>query len=140
MLIKIENIEYTGLFMDSPERLLKMFEPKHKKIYANHSTNQYKPTGIGNLEIGKKSMLKIIGRAHDQKGDALLVENAKSKNKYPHITVSCAENVPPVYSNELLDNASTNNSLEIFENPFFIEATEGYADYDGKIILSENQL
>ncbi len=94
MPIKVGNIEYTALFVDSPEKLLKMFEPKHKNIYAHHSTNWYKPTDVSDLEIGKKSALKIIGRAYDQSGDALLVENGKSKNKYPHITISCAENVP----------------------------------------------
>lgn len=132
---KIEDIEYTALFVDSPEKLLVMFEPKHEIVYAHHSTNWYKPTDVEDLEIGKKSVLKIIGRVSDEKGDALLVENAKSRNKYPHITLSCIKNIPPVYSNELIEKALKDNSVELFQEPFFIEVTEGYGDFENNIIL-----
>lgn len=136
MEVEYKDIEYTALFVDSPEKLLKMFLPKHKKIYGHHSTNWYRPTDLNDLEIGKKVVLKIVGRASDKRGDALLVENSKSKNKYPHITISCAENVPPVYSNELLEKASEDGSLELFKELFFIEVTEGYSDNKGNVILS----
>jgi len=72
--------------------------------------------------------MKIIGRAYDEKGDALLVENPKSKNKYPHITLSCAEGVSPVYSNELFEKASVLNTIEYFNNPEEIEVIEGYSN------------
>jgi hypothetical protein len=136
--LKPEEIEYTALFVDSPEKLLKMFPAKHSKVFAHHSTNWYKPTSVEGLEIGNKNLLKIIGQASDQKGFAVLVENAKSKNKFPHITISCAEGVAPVYSNELLEKASRDGSLEMFKDPFFIEVTEGYGDFDDKTVLSEN--
>lgn len=138
MSIEIKNIKYTAQFVDDADKLLKLFKPKHEDVYAYHSTNWYKPENSDDLEIGKKSKLKIIGRAHDLKGDALLVENPKSKNKHPHITISCAKNVPPFYSNELLERASQDGSWEIFTEPVFIEVTEGYSDYDNKIVLSEN--
>lgn len=136
--IKPEEIEYTALFVDSPEKLLQIFPAKHSKVFAHHSTNWYKPSSVEGLELGKKSLLKIIGQAHDQKGFAVLVENAKSKNKFPHITISCDEDVAPVYSNELLEKASNDGSLEIFKEPLFIEVTEGYVDMDKNIVLSEN--
>ncbi len=136
--LKPEEIEFTALVVDNPEKLLKMFPAKHSKVFAHHSTNWYKPTSIEGLEIGKKSLLKIIGQAYDQKGFAVLVENIKSKNKFPHITISCAEGVPPVYSNELLERASKDGSLEMFKEPFFIEVTEGYRNFDYKIILYTN--
>ena len=135
MEIESKNIQYTAFFIDNPEKLLKAFVPKHKKVYAHHSTNWYKPTDVSDLEIGRKSVLKIIGRAFDQKGDALLVENNKSRNKYPHITISCTEDVPAVYSNELLEKASGDGSLELLEEPFLIETTEGYADFGDNIVL-----
>lgn len=50
--IKPEEIEYTALFVDNPEKLLKMFPAKHAKVFAHHSTNWYKPTSIEGLEIG----------------------------------------------------------------------------------------
>lgn len=135
-----KDVEYTALFVDSPEKLLKMFLPKHKKIYGHHSTIWYKPTDFNDLEIGKKVVLKIIGRAFNNRGDVVLVENFKSKNKYPHITISCDENVPPVYSNELLEEASEDGSLELFKEPFFVEVTEGYSDNKGNVFLSNERL
>lgn len=134
--LKPEEIEYTALFVDNPEKLLEMFPAKHSKVFAHHSTNWYKPTSLEGLEIGKKSLLKIIGQAYDQKGFAVLVENPKSKNKFPHITISCAEGIPPVYSNELLEKASKDGSLEMFKEPFFIEVTEGYGDFNDNVIIS----
>lgn len=136
--LKPEEIEFTVLVVDNPEKLLKMFPAKHSKVFAHHSTNWYKPTSLEGLEVGKKSLLKIIGQAYDEKGFAVLVENLKSKNKFPHITISCAESVPPVYSNELLENASKDGSLEMFKEPSFIEVTEGYRNFNHEIILSEN--
>ncbi len=136
--LKPEEIEYTALFIDSPEKLLEMFPAKHSKVFAHHSTNWYKPVSSEGLEIGKKNTLKIIGQASDQKGFAVLVENAKSKNKFPHITISCAEGIAPVYSNELLEKASENGSLEMFQEPFFIEVTEGYVDMSKNLVLSKN--
>lgn len=136
--LKPEEIEYTALFINSPEKLLKMFPAKHAKVFAHHSTNWYKPSSLEGLEVGKKSTLKIIGQASDEKGFAVLVENAKSKNKFPHITISCAEDVAPVYSNELLEKVSKEGSLEMFEDPLFIEVTEGYVDMSKNLVLSEN--
>ena len=134
--LKPEEIEYTALFVDDQKRLLQLFPAKHVKVFAHHSTNWHKPINVDGLEIGRQSKLKIIGQAYDQNSFALFVENAKSKNKYPHITISCAEHIQPVYSNELLEKASENGSLELFKEPFFIEVTEGYADLNHNIILT----
>ena len=136
--VKAEEIEYTALFVDNSKKLLEMFPAKHPKVFAHHSTNWYRPSSLENLEIGKKSTLKIIGQAHNENAFALLVENSKSKNKIPHITISCSEGTAPVYSNELLEKASESGSLEIFEEPFFIEVTEGYKDINKNLVLSEN--
>jgi len=136
--LKPEEIEYTALFVDSPEKLLQMFPARHPKIFAHHSTNWYMPSSLEGLEIGKKSTLKIIGQAYDQKGFAVLVENTKSKNKFPHITISCSEGTAPVYSNELLEKAMNDGSLEMFKGSLFIEVTEGYVDMDKNLIISEN--
>jgi len=138
MSIKLDEIKYTALFVDSPKKLLQKFPAKHPKVFAHHSTNWYKPASIEGLEIGKKNLLKIIGQAYDQKGFAVLVENNRSKNIFPHITISCAEGVTPVYSNELLEKASKDGSLEMFKESFIIEVTEGYCDFNDKIVLSEN--
>jgi len=56
----------------------------------------------------------------------LLVENPKSTNKYPHITLSCSEGVSPVYSNQLIENAVAKNTIQYLSEPIELEMTEGY--------------
>lgn len=136
MQIKPSQIIYTALFVDSPEKLFEMFPAKHSKVFAHHSTNWYKPTSLEGLEIGNRSLLKIIGQASDENGFAVLVENSKSKNKFSHITISCAENIAPFYSSQLLEKASKDGSLEILKEPVFIEVTEGYVNMDNNIVIS----
>lgn len=128
-----KDIIYTAQFIDSPSKLLQMFPARHDKIFAHHSTNKFRPTNADGLEIGKKSNLKIIGQAHDEKCFALIVENPKSENKFPHITISCSLNTNPVYSQKLLEQASFAGSIEYFPEPFYIEVTEGY--FDGEQVV-----
>jgi hypothetical protein len=122
------QIMYTAEFVLNKEELLKKFPPKHKKVFGHHSTIAFKPQSLEGIEVGKKSLMKIIGRAFDEKGDALLVENEKSNNENPHITLSCADGISPVYSNELLKKAIEDGTVEYFENPQEIEVIEGYSD------------
>jgi hypothetical protein len=136
--LKPEAIEYTALFVDNREDLLRMFPARHSSVFAHHSTIWYRPSSVEGLEIGRKLILKIIGHAADEKGFAVLVENGKSKNKYPYITISCAKDIPPVYSNELLEKAVKDGSIEIFKKPLFINVTEGYSDIHDNVVLSEN--
>jgi hypothetical protein len=72
--------------------------------------------------------MKIFGHVQDEKRDALILENPKSNNKYPHITLSVAEGVSPVYSNELIANAFSKELVEYFDEPIEIDVTEGYSD------------
>ncbi|MFA6524455.1 MAG: hypothetical protein WC264_03550 [Candidatus Paceibacterota bacterium] len=122
-----ENIRYTAFFVKDVSDLLKRFPPKHKKIFGHHSTIEFKPSNLNRIEIGKGSTIKIIGRAYDEFGDDLLVENTKSKNKYPHITISRAEGAPPLYSNELFKKTIELNTIEYFTNEK-VEVIEGYSD------------
>ncbi|MEI6144365.1 MAG: hypothetical protein WCP91_02090 [Candidatus Berkelbacteria bacterium] len=128
---------YTALFVADIESLKAQFPPKHSGVFLHHSTIEFQPFNLDDVNIGEHTTIKILGRAHDDKGDALLVENSRSKNKYPHITVSCADGVPPVYSNELLEKAITDGSIEIFDSPYEIEVIEGYSS-GGKDFISED--
>ena len=128
------NIVYTAEFVVDKENLIKKFVPKHEIVFGHHSTIAFKPGSLNGIEVGKKSLMKIIGRAFDEKGDALLVENLKSNNEYPHITLSCINGVSPVYSNELFKKAVENGTVEYFENPDEIEVVEGYSDGKQDII------
>lgn len=138
--IKPEDIEYTGLYVDDQNALLRLFPAKHAKVFAHHSTNWYRPTSTDEIDLGHKSTIKAIGQAYDEKGYALLVENEKSKNEFPHITISCAPGVGAVYSNELIKKASENGTLEIFEQPVLINVTEGFVDRKRRLITTKEQL
>lgn len=130
-----EDIWYTALFVASPEELLKHFPPKHEQIWAHHSTIAFEPGNLNNIEIGKHHQVKILGRVTDDKGDALLVENPKSKMKYPHITISCKPEVGPIYSNELLAKAAENGTINYFPETLYVGTIEGYGSHDGEVHL-----
>ncbi len=121
------EIRYTALFVKDIDALLDVFPPKHKKVFAHHSTIEYKPENLCGIEIGKEYKLKIIGHAHDEYGDDLLVDNVKSQNKYPHITLSRGENAPALYSKILFDKAIESNSIKYFDNEY-IDVVEGFSD------------
>jgi hypothetical protein len=128
----MKDIRYTALFVRNPVELLKRFPPKHKNVFGHHSTIEFEPTDLEGIEVGKETLVKIVGRAGDKFGDDLLVENPKSKNKYPHITISRPDNAPKLYSRVLFEKAKKENSIEYFNNES-VEVTEGY--FDGKSII-----
>lgn len=109
--------EYTGVFLDgsSQNRLLEWWL-KHTdtkplgNIHADHMTIKYMPTAeeFKGTPLGQKIMMKIIGWAADEKGQAVLVQpkGIASANKHPHITVAVAPGVNAAYSNELLAKGS----------------------------------
>ena len=56
--------------------------------------------------IGESVILIITGRKHDDKGDAVVISGTHRRlgEGVPHITISCADGIKPVYSNKLLDD------------------------------------
>ena len=128
----IQQIKFTALFVKDVADLLKRFPPKHTKVYVHHSTIEFKPSSLDGIDVGKEYSIKILGRAWDEYGDDLLVENPKSKNKYPHITLSRAENAPQLYSNTLFENAISSGNIEYFENEEVL-VVEGYGDGESYI-------
>ncbi len=107
---------YTALFVKDVEDLLKRFPPKHEVIFGDHSTIEFNPNDLNGVETGKESKIKIIGRVYDEYGDDLLVENPKSTNKYPHITISRAKDAPRLYSQILFAKRKEENHMEYFDN------------------------
>ncbi len=128
------SIGYTAQFVQNIQDLINKFPPKHKKVFGHHSTIAYKPANLDGIEVGKESLIKIIGRVSDEQGDALLVENPKSNKKHPHITLSCADGVPEVYSDELIEKAISAGAVEYFPEPFEVKVIEGYSDGKNDII------
>ena len=124
------SIIYTAEFIKDQKSLLEKCPPKHNRVFAHHSTIVFKPGNLDGIDVGKESSMKILGRVFDEKGDALLIENSKSNNKHPHITISCADGASPVYSNELIKKGLESGTIQFFEEPEEIQVIEGY--FDGK--------
>jgi len=122
------NVVYTALFVVDKDLLLSMFEPAHKTVYGHHSTIAFRPSSLAGIEVGKQQVLNIIGRVIDEKGDALLVENPKSTNAFPHITLSTIKGTPPMYCNEMIEKAGAAYIIEYFEETTQIDVVEGYFD------------
>lgn len=115
---------YSALFVDDPGKLKSEFPPVHPNLFYHHSTIEFNPQDVSNLEVGKKVSLLVTGRITTDRVDALLVKNAKSKNAYPHITLSTANGVKPVESNKAFTEHS--NLIQMFDHPIYVDTTEGY--------------
>ncbi len=128
---------YIAAFLteESHKKLLEFLPAKYPNIYAHHVTLHYKPThsDLSRYQIGQKVMLKITAFAEDDKAQACVIEtDIPSQNKHPHITLSTAEGIEPVYSNELLE---AGNNLTALAEPFFVEAVIGISN-GKKTVLS----
>lgn len=110
---------YVGIFLapDVKRQLLEDFPAAHQGVQADHVTLVFKPTAE-QLEVIKEKFppgtavpIKVTGVAQDEKAQALEVELPPDvaelgTNQRPHVTVSVAEGVSPVYSNELLSGGT----------------------------------
>ena len=123
---------YTAEFVMNKEELLEIFPPKHENVYGDHSTNEFMPDNIDNLEDGRETEMLVIARISDDKGDAVLVENPKSNNIHPHITISCAKETAPFYSNEMIKKALVDQDPSVkiewidTNTPIAIKVREGW--------------
>lgn len=96
------------LTKDSHNILLKTFPPLHDKVYAEHITLAFSPNkevedGFAAI-IGNEVCIEVIGYAFDDNGQAIVVNGVdRLDGETTHITISCAEGIKPVYSNELLE-------------------------------------
>jgi len=94
----------------SKQALLAAVPPKHTKVYAEHLTVCFKPHDIiveqYASRIGTVVPITIEGVAEDEKGQAVFVREQlyRLDKGVAHITISCAEGVPPKYSAELFNN------------------------------------
>jgi hypothetical protein len=114
--VNIDNVIYHALFVKDIKQLEKDFPQVHPNFFYHHSTIEFRPKNDENMNIGEESTIKIIGRLTTDKVDVLIVENPKSKNNYPHITLSTAKDVKPMESNSEIEKYM--DKIEYFENKF----------------------
>lgn len=152
-----KDIVYTALNVNDTGKLLEKFAPKHPTHHGSHITLAFvskKADGI-KIEalnelgtIGKQTDIRVIGRAYDSKGDALLIERPsfyKILNKFPHITISTS-NVAPKYSNEMIENhaAEISKSLDEKESitvgDFVFEPFSDTVSVTAVVVMPKNRI
>jgi hypothetical protein len=102
---------YWAVKLDGTSRakLISSFPPIHPNKFAEHMTIIFKPSDVINdmlnEQIGTNVVLTVVGYAADNKGEAIVVRSNNIKrmdNGIAHITLSCADGIPPKYSNDLV--------------------------------------
>jgi hypothetical protein len=106
------EVLYTGLFL-TPEfkgALLEAYPAFHPRLHADHVTVVFRPDEAMRFllepQIGKEFPIVVTGAAADEKGQVVGVKIPsflQHGDQRPHVTISCAVNTAPVYSNQLLD-------------------------------------
>lgn len=106
--------EKSGMFVSavltdrSRALLLRRVPPAHANVFAHHVTMAFDPDPVVLARYqqmeGRRLRIPVVAVAVDDKAQAVLV-GAESENEHPHITISTAEGVKPVYSNELFEHA-----------------------------------
>ena len=106
------GIVYIALFLDlmDQRRLIKRFGQAYPEAHADHLTlwhfQDVRSLDLPSLPWGKKIPLKIIGYVMDDQAQVVIVQ-APAKfhpvgGRTPHITISTAPGVNPVYANALI--------------------------------------
>jgi hypothetical protein len=126
------HLVYTALLLTekSKKKFKETFPGVHLKnggkFYGEHVTLEFKPKRVPDI-IGEMFYIDIDGNYFvDEKGEAVKVKlpnGIKSKNKNPHITISCANTIKPFYSNELIENGKAKDigklKLEVIASAYF---------------------
>lgn len=106
-----------GIILDSQSRqyLLERVPPIHPKVFAHHVTLVFKPSPE-QLELAQplllqNTLVEVTEYYQDIKGQAVTVKvdpvlGALNANQQHHITISCADLIPPIYSNDLISSIS----------------------------------
>ncbi len=128
-----DTVVYTALFVNNRDSLIEKYPPVHTNAFYHHSTILFKPEDWKEgINLWLKNSINIIGRVTTDKVDVLLVENHKSSNDYPHITLSTAEWVKPFESNNEIADAILNWTVINIKDS--LELTEGYFNWNEKVI------
>uniref|UniRef100_A0AAV1TW92 tRNA ligase phosphodiesterase domain-containing protein n=1 Tax=Peronospora matthiolae TaxID=2874970 RepID=A0AAV1TW92_9STRA len=107
------NLIYIGLFLEekAKTKLVDQIRLVHTKKFADHVTLFYQPNlqYVRDVELGAPFSVRGVEVVQNDRGQTLRVEideklHLQVRNKIPHITLSTAYRVSPVYSNELLSN------------------------------------
>lgn len=116
----MENLIIYSAIVFNSKNVLLIVPPLYEKIYAHHTTllfgNQNKPSFNG-----KPVSIKILKEFIDFNCQTLEVQILDEEvnnfyravnNSKPHITISCKNNIKPVYSNNFFNGNITPNIIK----------------------------
>ena len=135
--MKNRTVVYTALFVNDIHALKEKYPSVHKNQFYHHSTIAFSPSnGLEDVSIGKKIDLRITGRVTTDKVDVLLVENNKSENKHPFLTLSTVKGIKPFVSKQEVAKALEEGTVIAIEDS--VEVTEGY--FNGKFAITTSRV
>lgn len=102
----VRNGYFAAVLTEKAQRKLAA-AAKHPQVYCHHVTLAYRPTEEQYEKyaplLGTTVFVDIEEMREDEKGQAASVRLAiPCENIHPHVTISCADGIPAVYSNALL--------------------------------------
>lgn len=111
LVIEGKTVSYIGVVLDKTSRqmLLDKIPPQHENITAGHVTLVHEPTPeeMDLFAEGEPVTVRVAALASDENAQAAIVilpqyyrDNATRR---PHITISTAQGVQQLYSNELIE-------------------------------------
>ena len=110
---------YWAVKLDSSSvaKLLSKLPPIHPNVYAHHITLAFRPNEmeeeLWSSRHGESVTLTVDKFAFDESGQAVIVGGIdRSRGGIPHVTISCANGVKPVYSNTLLASGELHDLSE----------------------------
>lgn len=114
------GLVYVGLFLGerSKAHLNNIFKPKHPKVFTDHLTLAFGRHMMESRKypVGHIFELFIAEEFSDERGHCLRVDgkgfdHLLAPNQVPHITVACADDIKPFYSNDLMKDPSKGRKI-----------------------------
>lgn len=119
-------MKYLALLLtkESQEKLLRTCVPKHTHVYAHHVTCLYDPLSLLPEQsdfiykymdfLEQKFNISVYSEVFNNFGQAVQVYvpsmfNILNPKQKHHITISCSDNIKPVYSNKLIDDVTASH-------------------------------
>lgn len=101
---------YAAVFLTpwSINKLLTVVRPRHPRVFAEHLTLGFGRHMEDAYPLGYPAMFTVTAVTEDERGQAVTgyldpyTDAYRSRQQFPHITISCAEGIKPFYSNDLL--------------------------------------
>lgn len=137
---KEKEVKYTGLFVNSIDKLKRMFKPVHLNEHYTHMERQARPSDEDMQReeqfIGKNIKLKITGRYKTDRMDVILVEGPSNFTiagdfNMPYIVLSLADGVSLEDVQDALYYADQKGQIKTYKSPKSIDTTFGYVDSNG---------